>query len=81
MLRLRHEGWRRADREVVMVRVRLMGLPKEVRRIADAMELTGCVIERSEEYPNRGSSRNVRVYLECDLPENMTAEIGSGKQA
>lgn len=80
MLRLRHEGWRRA-KEVVMVRVRLMGLPEEVRRIADAMESTDCVIERSEEYPNRGSSRNVRVYLECDLPENMTAEIGSGKQA
>lgn len=61
MLRLRHEGWRRA-KEVVMVRVRLMGLPKEVRRIADAMESTGCVIERSEEYP-------------ISLTLTMTAEI------
>lgn len=51
-----------------MVRVRLQGLPEEVRRIANAMESVGCVLERSEEYPNRGSSRNVRVYLECDLP-------------
>lgn len=81
MLRLRHEGWRRA-KEVVMVRVRLQGLPEEVRRVADAMESTGCVLERAEEYPNRGRSRYVRVYMDCDLPETVTAEeIGSGKQA
>lgn len=51
-----------------MVRIRLQGLPEEVRRIADAMESIGCVLERSEEYPNRGRSRYVRVYLDCDLP-------------
>lgn len=51
-----------------MVRVRLQGLPEEVRRIANAMESVGCVLERSEEYPNRGCSRYVRVYLDCDLP-------------
>lgn len=54
-----------------MVKVRLQGLPEEVRRVADAMELTGCVLERSEEYPNRGRSRYARVYLECDLPEEV----------
>ena len=53
-----------------MVKVRLQGLPEEVRRIADAMEAVGCVLERSPEYPNRGASRYVRVYLECDLPED-----------
>lgn len=53
-----------------MVKVRLQGLSEEVRRIADAMESTGCVLERSPEYQNRGSNRYVRVYLECDLPED-----------
>lgn len=52
-----------------MVRVRLEGLPEEVHRIADAMQAAGCVLERSREYPNRGESRYVRVYLDCDLPE------------
>ena len=55
-----------------MVKVRLQGLPEEVCRIADAMESTGCVLERSEEYPNRGKSRYVRVYLDCDLPEEVS---------
>ena len=39
-------------RQVVMVRVRLEGLPDEVQRIADAMQAAGCVLERSREYPN-----------------------------
>ena len=47
-----------------MVRVRLEGLPDEVQRIADAMQAAGCVLERSCEYPNRGESRYVRVYLD-----------------
>lgn len=38
-----------------MVRVRLEGLPDEVQRIADAMQAAGCV----------------RVYLDCDLPEEV----------
>ena len=33
------------------------------------MQAAGCVLERSREYPNRGESRYVRVYLDCDLPE------------
>lgn len=40
-----------------MVRVRLEGLPDEVRRIADAMQAAGCGY--------------VRVYLDCDLPEEV----------
>ena len=52
-----------------MVKVRLEGLPEEVGQIADAMEAVGCVLERSREYPNRGRSRYVRVYLDCELPE------------
>lgn len=54
-----------------MVRVRLEGLPDEVQRIADAMQAAGCVLERSREYSNRGGSGCVRVYLDCDLPEEV----------
>lgn len=54
-----------------MVRVRLEGLPDEVQRIAGAMQAAGCVLERSREYPNRGESRYVRVYLDGDLPEGL----------
>ena len=59
-----------------MVKVRLQGLPDEVAEIADAMEAVGCVLERSEPYANRGSSRYVRVYLDCALPENSEIERG-----
>lgn len=54
-----------------MVRVRLEGLPDEVQRIADAMQAAGCVLERSREYPNHGGSWYVRVYLDCDLHEEV----------
>lgn len=54
-----------------MVRVRLEGLSDEVQRIADAMQAAGCVLERPREYPNRGGSGCVRVYLDCDLPEEV----------
>lgn len=55
-----------------MVGVRLEGLPDEVQRIADAMQAAGCVLERSREYPNRRVSRYVRVYLDCDLPKEVS---------
>ena len=35
------------------------------------MQAAGCVLERSREYPNRGESHYVRVYLECDIPEGL----------
>lgn len=54
-----------------MVRVRLDGMTDEVRRIAAAMQAAGCVLERSREYPNRGESGYVRVYLDCDLSEEV----------
>lgn len=54
-----------------MVRVRLEGLPDEAQRIADAMQAAGCVLERSREYPNHGGNGYVRVYLDCDLPEEV----------
>ena len=54
-----------------MVRVRLEGMTDEVRRIAAAMQAAGCVLERSREYPTRGESGYVRVYLDCDLTEEV----------
>lgn len=58
-----------------MVKVRLEGLPNEVREIADAMEAVGCVLERSREYPNRGANRYVRVYLDCKMPKDDELEV------
>lgn len=49
-----------------MVKIRLQGLPEEVAAIADALERTGCVLERSEPYANRGNSRYVRVYIDAE---------------
>ena len=49
-----------------MVKIRLQGLPDEVAAVADALEATGCVLERAEPYANRGSSRYVRVYIEAE---------------
>ena len=42
------------------------GLPEEVAEFADALEETGCVLERSEPYANRGASRYVRVYIDAE---------------
>ena len=51
-----------------MLKIRVQGLPEEVREFADALERTGCVLERSEPYANRGSSRYVRVYIDAEAP-------------
>ena len=49
-----------------MIKIRVQGLPDEVAEFADALEATGCVLERSEPYANRGGSRYVRVYIEAE---------------
>lgn len=36
-----------------MIKIRLQGLPDEVAEFVDALERTGCVLERSEPYANR----------------------------
>ncbi len=51
-----------------MIKIRLQGLPEEVAEFADALERTGCVLERSVEYANRGGSRYVRVYIDAEAP-------------
>ena len=51
-----------------MIKIRVSGLPEEVADFADALEATGCVLERSGDYKNRGDSRYVRVYIEAEVP-------------
>lgn len=51
-----------------MIKIRVSGLPEEVADFADALEATGCVLERSGDYKNRGDSRYVRVYIEAEIP-------------
>ena len=51
-----------------MIKIRVQGLPDEVAEFADALEATGCVLERSEPYANRGASRYVRVYIDAQKP-------------
>lgn len=51
-----------------MLRLRVQGLPAEVRDFCDGLEGTGCVLSRSLPYSNRGTSRYVRVYLDVDAP-------------
>ena len=54
---------------MVAVKIRLTGLPPEVDQavnaLSDAQALD--VIEVSSPYPNRGDSRQVRVYIEAQL--------------
>ena len=39
------------------MKVRVQGLPDEVRDFGDALERAGLVLERSRQYANRGASR------------------------
>jgi hypothetical protein len=50
-----------------VIKVRLMGLEEQVTCLADMLESTGTVVERSAAYANRGTSKQVRVYLEIEL--------------
>lgn len=50
-----------------MIDLRLMGPAEEVRHMANVLEEVGIDIRsRSAEYPMRGSSKGVRVYLQVD---------------
>lgn len=51
-----------------MIKIRVQGLPEEVAEFADALEASGCVLERSEPYANRGGSSYVRVYIDAQKP-------------
>jgi hypothetical protein len=49
------------------VKMRLEGLPKDVETIAKLLRETGCVVEESADYPNRGASKFVRRYVAVKL--------------
>ncbi|MER7131331.1 hypothetical protein [Streptosporangium saharense] len=50
------------------MKIRLMGLPDEVTQAAALIEESFDVVEISDPYSCRGSSRQVRVYAEVRLP-------------
>lgn len=49
-----------------MLKLRITGTPEEAAALADALEATGRVLERSRPYANRGSSSYVRIYMDVD---------------
>lgn len=63
-----------------MIKLRVEGLPEEVGPFCDAFERTGAVLERSREYPNRGS-RRVRVYMDVEVLDGAADDGGEGEIA
>jgi len=51
------------------MKIRLMGLPAEIDQAVEALSATPLLdlIEVTDPYPNRGTSRMVRVYIEARL--------------
>jgi len=49
------------------VKIRLEGLPQDVATMAALLRETGCVIEESPDYPNRGAAKFVRRYITVKL--------------
>jgi hypothetical protein len=49
------------------VKMRLEGLPQDVETVADLLRKTGCVVEESRDYANRGKSQLVRRYITIKL--------------
>lgn len=50
------------------MKIRIIGLPDEAEQAADLIARTLDVIEVSAPYPTRGNSRNIRIYIEAQLP-------------
>lgn len=49
------------------IKIRLEGLPADVETFARLLRETGCVVEESPDYPNRGASKFVRRYVTVKL--------------
>ncbi len=62
-----------------MLKLRIQGIPEEVKAFCDALEDTGCVLERSDQYANRGKSQYVRVYMDVDVPNAHRRLISDSK--
>lgn len=50
------------------MKVRIEGLPAEVDTLAALLRAAVEVVEESRDYPNRGTSRLVRRYLDVRIP-------------
>ncbi|GAA3801647.1 hypothetical protein GCM10022226_21840 [Sphaerisporangium flaviroseum] len=50
------------------MKIRIIGLPDEVTQAADILAQMFDLIEISEPYSCRGTTRNVRLYAEARLP-------------
>jgi hypothetical protein len=55
------------------MRIRLIGLPDEVKAATDRIAHDFDLVETSPTMPCRGNSRQVRVYLEIRLTRSTTA--------
>lgn len=64
MARERRQSSPAGSESLMGLRIRLMGLPEEVSAGADVLAEVFDVVEVSSTYPCRGSSRNVRAYLQ-----------------
>ncbi len=49
------------------IKIRIEGLPADVETFASLLRETGCVVEESPDYPNRGASKFVRRYVTVKL--------------
>ncbi|MFE9099773.1 hypothetical protein [Actinomadura geliboluensis] len=56
------------------MKIRLMDLPEEIDAWVEALRSAFDVVEVSRPIPNRGDSRQVRVYVEIRLPEDGPAQ-------
>lgn len=52
-----------------MVKIRLQGLPEDVKKAKEALQQSFQVLYESGSYPNR-NSQYVRVYIEAQIKEN-----------
>lgn len=54
-----------------MLKIRVEGLPEEVETFASELECLRAweVLQESDDYPNRGSSRFVRRYIDVERTE------------
>jgi hypothetical protein len=65
------------------MKIRIMGLPEEIEQAITAVrEITALdVIEVSGPYPNRGTSRMVRIYIDAQLSDSHDGPAGQRSYA
>lgn len=62
-----------------MVKVRIQGVPEEVQRFIDSLKAADFeLLQVTNEYENRGSSKYVRVYADIQNKTDRT-DVANGK--